>query len=125
MIRPEVRVIQHQEEWTNSNMSINQSDVDSLLAKYGFKKEFINDPVPKNDIHQNDNQLTIEEMYQRQLFDIEQRRQKEHQRRFGPKPITFDERNVNYSNREWKDLEIEGQNLGIQIQIVSNIPIKY
>ena len=54
---------------------------------------------------------------------MELKKQREMQRRYGPKAYTFDNNNVNYSNTDYKSLDIEGHNLGIQVQVVSDMPI--
>ena len=43
---------------------------------------------------------------------------------YGPKAVTFDSRNIGYSNSEYRDLDVDGHNFGIQVQVVSDMPIQ-
>ena len=39
------------------------------------------------------------------------------------KAITFDSNNIGYSNSEFRDVDIDGQKFGIQVQVISDMPI--
>ena len=117
--KPTVRIIEPQQEQT-SPADVTGSEASYLLAKYGYSA-----PIPEHPIHQDPNDgLTFEEMIDQQNKELEYQRQMEYQRRYGPKAVTFDSRNIGYSNSEFRDMNIDGQNIGIQVQIVSDMPIQ-
>ena len=117
--KPTVRIIEPQQEQT-SPADVTGSEASYLLAKYGYSA-----PIPEHPIHQDPNDgLTFEEMVDQQNKELEYQRQMEYQRRYGPKAVTFDSRNIGYSNSEFRDMNIDGQNIGIQVQIVSDMPIQ-
>lgn len=115
MQRPEVRIIDNQQV-TTSNPTIDQSEADYLLAKYGYKQNYT---APKATPYQNPQ--SFEDMVRSQ--EAEQRRiEEERYRRInGPHPVSFD--NVNYSETKWSDLEVDGNRLGIKVQIVTDMKI--
>lgn len=120
MHKPEVRIIEPQHEETRI-VDASQSERDYLLAKYGYKPQI--EEQQQNITSHPSHHLTFEEM-----IAIEERKQKEirmreYQRRNAPKPYTFDGDRVNYAESKYSDLDLDGQNLGIQIQIVSDMPI--
>jgi hypothetical protein len=117
--RPEVKVIQNQQVETKTT-EVTSSEAAALLAKYGYSNNSYNNhpqtPVP-------DSGLTVQDLYAQYDREMELKRQKEIQRKYGPKAYTFDNNNVNYSNTDYRSLDIDGHNLGIQVQIVSDMPI--
>lgn len=115
MIRPEVRVLDNQ-VITNSEPVISQSEADALLAKYGYKQSYqsnYNIPEPPK------NNLTFEEMAK--LEEEKQRKLEEDRirRMSGPNPITFDGSQVKYAETKWSS--IDDTNIGIQVQIVTDM----
>ena len=119
MERPEVRIIEPQQEESRV-VDVSQSERDYLLAKYGYKQPI--EPEPQYQSHPSQH-LTFEEMIAIEERKQMDRRRKEMERRNGPKPYTFDGDRVNYSESKYSDLDINGQSLGIQVQIVSDMPI--
>jgi hypothetical protein len=121
--KPEVRIIDHQQVDTKP-AEVTSAEAAALLAKYGYKNTQPSSQVTQisQDIHPNNN-LTADQLYQMQLRQEEEIRRREMERRYGPKSYTFDGRNINYSNVEYRDLGIDGQNVGIQIQVVSDMPL--
>jgi glucan-binding YG repeat protein len=118
--KPEVRLIEPQQEQTTST-EVTSSEAAALLAKYGYRNPEYNEPVQQNtDPNQN---LTADEFFAIQQREFEAQRQRELQRMYGPKAATFDSNNIRYSNSEYRDLDVDGQNFGIQVQIVSDMPI--
>jgi len=118
--KPEVRLIEPQQEQTTST-EVTSSEVAALLAKYGYKNPEYNEPVHQNtDPNQN---LTADEFFAIQQREFEAQKQRELQRMYGPKASTFDSNNIRYSNSEYRDLDVDGQNFGIQVQVVSDMPI--
>ena len=117
MQRPEVRIIEPQQEQTSST-DVTGSEAAYLLAKYGYTAP---QSIPQENVSNN---LTLEEMIAQQQRENEHQRQIDHQRKYGPKAITFDNNQIRYTNSEFRDLDIDGQNFGIQIQVVSDMPIQ-
>ena len=120
MQRPEVRIIEPQQEETRV-VDASQSERDYLLAKYGYKQ--ISEPSYQEEIHNPNQHLTFEEMVALEESKMREMKRREMERRNGPRPYTFDGDRVNYSESKYSDLDINGQNLGIQVQIVSDMPI--
>jgi len=118
--KPEVRIIEPQQEQSTPT-NVSNSEAAYLLAKYGYKNPEYNAPVQQNDPNQN---LTAEEFFALHDKELEAQRQKELQRMYGPKAATFDSNNIRYSNSEYRDLDVDGQNFGIQVQVVSDMPIQ-
>ncbi len=119
--RPEVRLIEPQQVDTKST-EVTSSEAANLLAKYGYKTEF-NNTIPNTQLDNPYHNMTIDDMFSIQQREVDAQRAREHQRRYGPKSITFDNNNVNYSNTEYRDLDVDGHNFGIQVQVVSDMPI--
>ena len=118
--KPEVRLIEPQQEQTTQT-EVTSSEAAALLAKYGYKNPEYNAPIQQNtDPNQN---LTAEEFFALHDRECESQRQRELQRKYGPKASTFDSNNIRYSNSEYRDLDLDGQNFGIQVQVVSDMPI--
>jgi len=119
MQRPEVRVIQDQEV-KGEIIQVSPQEANELLMKYGYKEteynRVIQAPEPKNE-------MTAEELFALQDAEIKRKMEYERQLRYGPKPITFDPRNVHYSNSDYSTMEIDGNNINLKIQIVSDMPI--
>ena len=118
--KPEVRLIEPQQEQTTPT-EVTSSEAAALLAKYGYKNPEYNAPIQQNtDPNQN---LTAEEFFALHDRECESQRQRELQRKYGPKASTFDSNNIRYSNSEYRDLDLDGQNFGIQVQVVSDMTI--
>jgi ribosome biogenesis GTPase len=64
----------------------------------------------------------IDQYNEKERKEMEKRR-KEMERRNTPRPYTFDGDRVNYHESKYSDLDLDGQSLGIQVQIVSDMPI--
>lgn len=116
--KPDVYIIEPQQVQTSS-IDVTNSEAAQLLAKYGYKSTEFNSPIPAP----NTNDLTIDEFYEMHNRIEREKREREYQMRYGPKSITFDNRNINYSNTDYRDMDIDGYNIGIQIQVVSDMPI--
>lgn len=111
--KPEIRIIQDQQvEATTQEVS--SYEASDLLAKYGYtsKQTYHSDPKKSSQ--------TVEDFYNQHDREIELQRQKELQKRFGPKAYTFDNNNINYSSSDYRSLE---DGIGIQVQVVSDMPI--
>ena len=117
--RPEVRIIEPQQE-QSTPADVTGSEAAYLLAKYGYQPRGVSSQPTYNP----DADLTFEEMISKQERELNDERIRQQQRMYGPKAVTFDSRNIGYSNSEYRDLDIDGQNFGIQVQIVSDMPIQ-
>lgn len=118
MQRPEVRVIDNQQV-TTSNPDVDQSEVDYLLAKYGYKQNYT---PPTQTPYQNPQ--SFEDMVRNQELDQRRLEEERNRRINGPQPVSFDNKNINYSETKWSDMEIDdGSKLGIKIQIVTDMKI--
>lgn len=120
--KPEVYIVEPQQVQTTP-MEVTSSEAAQLLAKYGYKSPEFNNPNPVPVTYDPTRDLSVEELYRMQDNIERERREKEHQMRYGPKSVTFDSRNINYSNSDYRDMDIDGHNIGIQIQVVSDMPI--
>jgi len=119
MQRPEVRIIDQQQETVNVDANVSQSDAEYLLYKYGFKKEAPVAPQPEPP----QNNLSFEDMVRQQ--ELQQRRIEEERNRRSnaPQPVSFNGRNVAYSETKYSDMEVGSNVLGIKIQIVTDMKI--
>ena len=113
--RPEVRIVEPQQEEVKSN-EVSGYEANQLLAKYGYSDPLVNNHPP---VYNPDNNLTAEQLFQKQLKEEQEKKQRESIRRSNPISYGFD--NVNYSENKYASLE--GEDFGIQVQIVSDMPI--
>jgi len=120
MQKPEVRIIEPQQEEIKS-VDASQSERDYLLAKYGYKQ--VLGPSYEEPAYNPNQHLTFEEMVALEESKQRELRRKEIERRNAPRPYTFDADRVNYHESKYSDLDINGQSLGIQVQVVSDMPI--
>jgi hypothetical protein len=117
MVRPEVRIIEPQSE-ESREVNVSDSERDFLLAKYGYKESIENSHI-SNEINPDMN-LSFEEL----IYKEEQKmRERETKKNSLPNPYSFDRGNVNYYENKYSDLGIDGQNYGINIQVMSDMPI--
>lgn len=80
MNRPEVRIVQDQQEEIKP-ADISQNEAEMLLAKYGYKSQQSYQP--------QDNGLSFEEMIRQEELKNQQRLQEQMRKMNGPKPYTF------------------------------------
>ena len=119
MIRPEVRVIETQQEEVKE-IQVSSWERDQLLAKYGY----VNQPTHQPPIEEFN--PTRDLSYQ-ELMEIEDRKfEMESQRRRQemmnkPKTYTIDQDQVRYNETRWSNMDLGGQEFGIQVQIVSDM----
>lgn len=118
MEKPEVRIIEPQQEESRI-VDASQSERNYLLAKYGYKPADLNteNQQPTNPY----SNMTYEEFSRLDDNNYRERIRTEQNRRNLPRAYTFD--NVNYSESKFSNLDLDGHNLGIQVQIVSDMPI--
>ena len=116
MRRAEIKIVDNQTEEIRP-ADISQTEKEALLAKYGFGSQQSN--YSNNNINNNDNGLSFEEMCRREEQRLQEQRMREYQKRIGPKPVSFDGdyySNVNYDS----DPE---SGLSFKVSIVSNMEL--
>ena len=116
MYRAEVRVLQDQQVDTKP-VQVTSSEAADLLAKYGYSTQQFNTEIQVDRPRQD---ISVQELYAQHDRELELQKQREMQRRNGPKAVTFDSNNINYSSTDYRSLE---DGFGIQVQIVSDMPI--
>ena len=115
MQRPEVRIIDNQQE-TVTSAEASQSEIDRLLYKYGYQNN-----TPQQYSEPINNQ-SFEDMIRQQEQEIRSVEEEKYRKLHGPKAITFDNNNINYSEVKYSDMDIDGNNtFGIKIQIVTDM----
>jgi hypothetical protein len=116
MERPIVRVIDNQEENINNNPNFTSSEMNDLLAKYGYKSQnHVVDNVVKNT-----NPMTFEEMVRQQEAEERRIQGMRNQRMNGPKPITFSNDRV-YSETRYSSMDLDSGSMGIQVTVVTDM----
>ena len=117
MERPQVRIIQSQEEQT-APANIDSWEAEQLLRKYGHQpQQFSTHQEPQKPV---DNGLTFEQMIAQEeakLREEEMRRQQMN----GPKPISFDGQSGYYTETKYGSDDDSGY--GFKIQITSDMPL--
>ena len=114
MNRPEVRIIQDQQEEIKP-ADISQNERDMLLAKYGFKSQpTYSEPQP-----QQDNGRSFEEMWIGEEQRLADDRARKYQQMMGPKPVTF---GGNYYSNEQYGTEPDS-GFTFKVSVVSDMPI--
>lgn len=110
--KPEVRVIEYQQE-SSQPTEVTQSEANALLAKYGWSQPQVQNNLPPQCPNAN---LTFDELIQQ-----EEMRKASQQRPQTPQPHSFDRSKVSYHNSEYRDLGIDGHNVGVRVQIVTDM----
>jgi hypothetical protein len=123
MKKPEVRILQGQEEHINNNPQINSWEAEQLMRKYGYQNTSYstNDQPYTFDV----NDLTFEEMVKQSEEKENQDRLRKQQQMNGPKPISFDGRNGYHSQTTYETDSDTGFGFKIEITSDMNIPKKY
>lgn len=114
MIRPEVRVVQPQQEDIR-DAQIDSWEAEQLLRKYGYQCE----QTPQ----QNNSQkgLTFEEMIAHEEARIRQETLAAQQKTNAPRPISFDGSGGYHSETRYGSDEDSGY--GFKVQITSDMPL--
>jgi len=102
MNRPEVRIIQTQEEQTQP-ANIDSWEAEQLLRKYGHQPQQFSTRENEQPVHNPDMDITFEEMVARHEAKQREEEQRRIARMNGPRPTTFDgsrgyESEVKYSS---------------------------
>lgn len=124
MQRPEVRIVQGQEEQINNNPQIDSWEAEQLMRKYGYENTSYSTNEPMSESKPM-NELTFEEMIrQAEEQEIYDRLRREQQMN-GPKPISFDGRNGYHTQTTYETDSDTGFGFKIQITSDMNIPKNY
>jgi len=117
MNRPEIRIIQNQEEQT-SPANIDSWEAEQLLRKYGHQpQQFSTREEP-----QKSNQgLTFEEMFAQEEARLKEEEMRRRARMNGPKPTTFDGSRGYDSEVKYSSDEDTG--FGFRIEITTDMKI--
>jgi hypothetical protein len=117
MQRPEIRIIQNQEEQTKP-ANIDSWEAEQLLRKYGHQpQQFSTREEPK----QVDNGLTFEQMVAQEEAKKKEEELRKKQRMNGPKPTTFDG-NKGYDS-EVKYSSDDDTGFGFKIEITTDMKL--
>jgi hypothetical protein len=114
MERPSVKIIQSQQEEVKS-VEVSGSEADYLLSKYGYSNS-VTPPLSNT----SKNNLTFEEMIKLQNEEDNRNLLDQQRRNNQPKPVSFNNRNVGYTETKYTDIE---EGFGIKITIVSDMKI--
>jgi hypothetical protein len=120
MNRPEVRIIQNQEE-TAQPANIDSWEAEQLLRKYGHQPQQFStreeQPVENPDMN-----LTFEEMVAKHEAKLREEEERRKARMYGPKPTTFGGQNGYDSEVKYGTDEDTGFNFKIEITTDMKIP---
>jgi hypothetical protein len=118
MQRPEIRIIQNQEEQTQP-ANIDSWEAEQLLRKYGHQpQQFSTREEPQQPV---DNGLTFEEMIAREEARLKEEEMRRRQRMTGPRPTTFDGSRGYDSEVKYSSDEDTG--FGFKIEITTDMKI--
>ena len=117
MQRPEIRIIQNQEEQT-APANIDSWEAEQLLRKYGHQpQQFSTREEPKH----IDNGLTFEQMVAQQESKLKEEELRKQQRMNGPRPSTFD--GSRGYDSEIKYTSDDDTGFGFKIEITTDMKI--
>jgi hypothetical protein len=119
MEKPEVKIIQSQEEQATSP-NIDNWEAEQLLRKYGYNSSQYS--PPEKEIATNpDSNLTFEELVAKHEAKLREERLRKEQLQNGPRPTTFDP-NRGYDS-EVKYSSDEDSGFSFRIEITSDMKI--
>jgi hypothetical protein len=121
MEKPNVRIIDNQQEILNDSPNVNRSESDYLLAKYGYKQNYIQTQTiaNKSTINNQSFEDMIKQQENEKMRKLEQKNRMVNQ----PQSISFNSKDIKYSEIKYSDLEVDNNKLGIKIQIVTDMKI--
>lgn len=119
MHKPEVRVIETQQEEIKS-VDISNWEREQILAKYGYSNHTTQyDQVQSFDPTRD---LSYQEMIELEDRKIRQEQEKKYQNSMNrPKTYSIDSDQVRYNDVKWSSMDLNGQEFGIQVQVVSDM----
>ncbi len=117
MNRPEVRIINQQQEETNTR-EVSGWEAEQLLRKYGQDQSFSNRPVQQPE----QTGLTFDQMIAQEEARLKQEQLRKHQQMMGPKPVTFNGQNGYESEIRYGSDSDSGFGFKIEITTDMNLP---
>lgn len=122
MNRPEVRIIQNQEENT-APANIDNWEAEQLLRKYGYKSEQSSSIENQEHVQQpSDNGLTFEQMVAQHEAKLREEEERKRAKMYGPKPTTFDGNKGYDSEVKYNTDEDTGFSFKVEITTDMKIP---
>jgi len=119
MNRPEIRIIQNQEEQTQP-ANIDSWEAEQLLRKYGHQpQQFSTREEPQQPV---DNGLTFEQMVAQEEAKLKEEEMRRRDKINGPKPKTFDGSRGYDSEVKYSSDDDTGFGFKIEITTDMNIP---
>ena len=118
MQRPEVRIVQTQQE-ESKPVDVTGYEAEQLLRKYGYNNQ--NFSTISNPEAKIDNGLTFEEMIAQEEAKKRDDEMRRRAKLYGPKPTTFDPKRGYDSEIKYGSDEETGY--AFKVQIVSDMPI--
>jgi len=119
MHKPEVRVIETQQEEIRS-VEISNWEREQILAKYGYSN-----PTPQyNQVQSFDptRDLSYQEMIELEDRKFREEQEKKYQNSMNrPKTYSIESDQVRYNDARWSNMDLNGQEFGIQVQVVSDM----
>lgn len=126
MQRPEVRLIDAQTTSEPVEINVSSSEAYALMAKYGINPTQAPQQFqPQPQFVDPNRDLTFDQMIEleeQKLRAERQRKEYERQQELNrPTPYSFDRNKVQYHNNDYRTIEDTG--FGIEVKIVSDMPI--
>lgn len=118
MNRPEIRIIQNQEEQTQP-ANIDSWEAEQLLRKYGHQPQQFS--TREENVSQPSNNLTFEQMVAQEEAKLKEEEIRRQQRMNGPRPTTFDGSRGYDSEIKYSSDEDTG--FGFKIEITTDMKI--
>ena len=121
MERPIVNRIETQQEEIKTNTDVSQSEINQLLSKYGYSREYTK-PIQNSNSNRD---LTFEEMIRKEEESQKELREYRDRIRKDINPRTFNNKDVYYSEEKYTNIDLgNGQEFGIKINITSDRKIR-
>lgn len=114
-MRPEVRIIDHQQEEIKP-ANISKTEEEMLLQKYGYGHSA--QPQKQQKPYDPKQDMSFEELCRLEDQKIKEEKMRRHQQRTGPKPITFD---GDYNSNTTFSSDDDG--ISFKVNIVSDMEI--
>ena len=118
MNRPEIRIIQNQEEQTQP-ANIDSWEAEQLLRKYGHQPQQFS--TREETVSQPSNNLTFEQMVAQEEAKLKEEEMRRRARMNGPRPTTFDGSRGYDSEVKYSSDEDTG--FGFKIEITTDMKI--
>ena len=115
MHKPEFRIIEFQSE-QNTDESFSEYEKNYLLSKYGYSSD-----LDTTKVHHYPND--VGNMTYDEFVKLSESKSSVNNKNKVNIPKSYTIENVNYHESKFADLDLDGVNFGIQIQVFSDMPI--